>query len=255
MTSPANSATVLAQRVKRFLDRERKRDEVLCQLLDALRGYPVAYLFGGVLRDIALFGIRDFDSDIDIVCTWSDDRLRSAVRRFAPESNRFGGFRIRTARWTVDLWRAQNTWAFRRGIIQYESVESLLRTTITNWESILYRLESGRILCPPTYFHDLSHGYVDIVLGTNPNPLGMSVRLLRLYAEKQATSFSSQATNLLSTATSRYSFEELSVYESEHYAKRFIDRATYNYISSKCTGAENGRTSLLPRATEQIPFP
>ena len=228
---------------------------MLSQLLDALRRHPVAYLFGGVLRDIALFGIRDFDSDIDIVCTWADDHLREAVSRFAPENNGFGGFRIRTARWTVDLWRAQNTWAFRRGIVQYHSVESLLRTTITNWESILYRLESGRVLCPPNYFDDLSRGYIDIVLGQNPNPLGMSVRLMRLYAEKQATVFSSQATTLLSAAMSRYTFEELSLYEGEHYVKRFIDRPTYDYIGSSFTSADKGRTSLLLRDTEQIPFP
>ena len=232
MTRTARKSSDLAKRVKRFLLRERGRDRALSNLLGRLMSCQV-YLFGGILRDIALYGIsRLEEADIDLVCVDSRDSLDSAVEEgdFQFRKNKFGGFRIETDRWFVDIWNAEDTWAFRRGGRQYDGVESLLDTTITNWESILFRLEGGRLIHGENYFRDLNERYLDVVFDRNPNPLGMYVRILRAYACKEASELSCRAAQILSAALSVYSFEDVNDYERNHYRAEHIAENVYDLV-------------------------
>ena len=98
MTSTAKKSSDLVKRVQRFLLRERRRDRVLSRLLDRLDSYWDVYLFGGVLRDIALNGISRFESDIDLVCVGAQDLAGLGVKEneFLLKKNKFGGFRVKT---------------------------------------------------------------------------------------------------------------------------------------------------------------
>lgn len=250
MTRTARKSSDLAKRVKRFLLRERKRDGVLSHLLDRLMSCQTVYLFGGVLRDIALYGIsrldapaeirqdllgqRQGESDIDLVCVGSRDLLDSAIAEssFEFRRNKFGGFRVETSSWFVDLWNAEDTWAFRRGGRQYNGVESLLDTTITNWESILFKLEGCRLIHGENYFRDLNERYLDVVFCENPNPLGMYVRILRTYACKDASVLSGKAARVLSTALAVHSFEEIRAYEGNHYRVNHIGKNVYDHLKA-----------------------
>ena len=235
MTRTARKPSDLAKRVKRFLLRERKKDRVLSHLLDRLISCQSVYLFGGVLRDIALNGISRLDeSDIDLVCVGPGGSLDSIVAegQFKFKKNKFGGFRVETDWWFVDLWNAEETWAFRRGGQRYDGVESLLDTTITNWESILFKLEECRLLHGEDYFKDLHEGYLDVVFCRNPNPLGMYVRILRAYACKEASVFSGKAAKVLSTALEVHSFEDVSAYEKNHYRVNHIAKNVYDRLKA-----------------------
>lgn len=229
MTKTAKKSSDLTKRIKRFLSRERKRDRSLANLLDGLGSCEDVYLFGGILRDIALYGISRLESDIDLVCVGTRDLLCSVVEEncLGFEKNRFGGFRVETEHWLVDLWNAEDTWAFRRGGRPYDGVESLLSTTITNWESILYRLDGCRLIHAQDYFKDLNERYLHVVFERNPNPLGMYVRILRAYACKEASVLSSRATQVLSDALKVYSFDDLSNYEKAHCEVNYIDETVY----------------------------
>lgn len=236
MTRIARKSDDLAKRIKRFLLRERKRDRVLSDLLDRLMRCQAVYLFGGVLRDIALYGISRLDeSDIDLVCVGPSGSLYSAVAEgdFEFKRNKFGGFRVETDWWFVDLWNAEETWAFRRGGRQYGGVESLLDTTITNWESILFKLEGCTLLHGEDYFKDLNEGYLDVIFDRNPNPLGMYVRILRAYACKEASIFSSRAAKVLSAALDVHSFEDVSAYERNHYRVNHIAKSVYDRLKAR----------------------
>lgn len=236
MTGTARKSSDLTKRVKRFLLRERKRDGALSHLLDCLISCQAVYLFGGVLRDIALYGISRLDeSDIDLVCVGSGDSLGSLVSEggFRSRKNKFGGFRVETDWWFVDLWSAEETWAFRRGGQRYDGVESLLDTTITNWESILFELEECKLLHGENYFRDLNEGYLDVVFCRNPNPLGMYVRILRAYACKDASVFSSRAVRVLSSALEVHSFEDVNAYERSHYRVSHIGEKLYDRLKAR----------------------
>ena len=55
-------------------------------------------MFGGVLRDIALFGISKLDSDIDLVYLGATETIGTVVTRngFKFKENKFGGLRVET---------------------------------------------------------------------------------------------------------------------------------------------------------------
>ena len=229
MPAIAKKSSDLVKRIRRFLLRERKRDEVLSSLLDHLASSEDVYLFGGVIRDIALYGISGLECDIDLVYVGSHEQIDAMVKKndFRFKRNRFGGFRVETKRWFVDLWSAEDTWAFRKGGCQYDGVESLLGTTITNWESILCRLEGWELVYRENYFRDLNDRYLHVVFDKNPNPLGMYVRILRAYACKDASVLSGRTTRVLREALQAYSLEEMSRYEREHYRVHYIGERVY----------------------------
>ena len=153
-----------------------------------------------------------------------DDLLIDGIKL---DRTKFGGFRAKTRRWVVDFWDVQDTWALRNNIVEYQRIESLLDTTITNWESVLYSVTDNRLLCGTDYFKDINRGYLDVVLESNPNPLGMTVRLIRTYAHKDVFELSIEAASCIEQALDRYSFEELSSYERAHFRQGYIDRIVY----------------------------
>lgn len=233
--SLAKNPNCLTKRVKYFLLREKENDASLLRLLDELPSVSPAYLFGGVIRDIALFGNgHPFESDIDIVCDCQERQLEAFLGGFytreSLQKNKFGGFRIKTRLRSVDIWSARNTWAFRKGILAYKDIQSLLDTTITNWESILFPLHSGPLIYRKGYFEDVLRGYLDMVLVENPNLMGMYVKLLRLYVEKGASEFSCRAVKVLRQAVSDHSFEEFVSYEKTHYGNFHISYSIYSQI-------------------------
>ena len=233
MISTARNRNSLSKRVRRFLEREQAKDENLKKLLHSMKSLDSTYLFGGILRDIALYGIAQFGSDIDIVYTSKRTQAAlAAIGDFPMERNRFGGLRIKTKRWFVDLWEAEKSWAFIQGYREYKSIESLLDTTITNWESILYRVDGGQLICKDEYFHDLCQRYLDVVLDENPNTLGMYIRLVRAYAIKDASILSNKAAQVIREGLWAHSFEEMSDYEKAHFSGAYISKETYNYLKS-----------------------
>lgn len=249
MVSVTANANVLSRRLRYFVRRERARDSKLAHLLDEVAA--PAYLFGGVVRDLALYGKRDLanrEVDIDLVCGARGRLANGFFRRLAGVDgvarNKFGGFRLTTHLWKVDVWAAEDTWAFRQGKFRYESIESLLETTITNWEAILFRLDGGPLTCKESYFSDIHEGRLDIVFGDNPNPLGMYVRLVRACAEGRVRYLSAKARDLVRDALAAYSFENLRSYEKAHYRRRHIDELSYERVARAVHANETGELDI-----------
>ena len=237
MASVAENANVLSRRVRYFVKAERAKDSKLAKLLDEIA--TPAYLFGGVVRDLALYGKRDLanrEVDIDVVCAARGRQADRFFERLAEDHNvarnRFGGFRLTTRRWNVDVWAAEDTWAFRQGKFRYESVESLLETTITSWEAILFRLDGGPLTCKSSYFKDIQNGLLDVIFGDNPNPLGMYVRLMRACVDWPVSHLSERAREVVADALRTYSFDDLKSYEQEHYRRRYIDELAYERVAT-----------------------
>ena len=254
MVAVASSADVLSRRVRYFVKKERTEDVRLARLLDEIEA--PAYLFGGVVRDLALYGKRGLaerGGDIDIVCAARGCAAGPLFSRLRREDgvfrNQFGGFRLVTRRWNVDLWAAEDTWAFREGKFDYESVESLLETTITNWEAVLARVDGGRLMYKDGYFRDLQEGYLDVVFSENPNLLGMYVRLVRACIERPVRQLSEKASRVVRGALDACSLGDMMSYEREHYRRCYIDGAGYRRVSSAVAAPEGGAV-VIERAEE-----
>ena len=250
----AKSADDLAKRVGRFLDRERRKDDDFSSLLKNMSVCPT-YLFGGIVRDIAFDGISARDgvtSDLDVVCSGSnfvDHLVKRCAGSQGIRRNKFGGYRISTRRWKIDVWDIRSTWAFRAGHISYQCPESILKTTITNWESILVRLDRGyvsrdRVICDDSYFRDIVGGYLDVVLEVNPNPIGMYVRIMRAHAGGRVSRLSKRAADLLRRAMSVHSFEDFRSYERGHYGHCLIEERSFGVLSKTLNSTMAGEVCL-----------
>ncbi len=242
---PAGGAAELRRRARRFLDRERRDDPPLAQLLDGLALQGEVWLFGGALRDLALLGAPRDGADLDLVCE-GDVRAVALPSGAVPlGDSRLGGRRARTRRWAVDFWAAGETWAVRAGLVEYAGVESLLRTTISNWESALWRLSDGRLLCADGWFEDLAKGRLDVVLRDSPNPLGMAVRLVRACAGGRVRELSPAAAAFIGDALAQWPFERLSAHERARHRETLIDRAAWEALRA---GRWAPRRSCAPGA-------
>lgn len=133
------------------------------------------------MRDLALHGTAAHPADIDLVVEIDGDQdIAEFLAPYQPRRNRFGGFRFQSERWSFDVWRVQDTWAVREGLVQANSLDDLVRTTFFDWDALLYVHRSGSVTALPDYFERLASRVVDINLPQNPNPLGNLVRALRI---------------------------------------------------------------------------
>lgn len=189
-----------------------------------------AYLFGGVLRDLALLGGRGFNSDIDVVVEGNWSSCRKYLEHLGAHRNKFGGYRLEVATWKVDVWNAKETWAIREGLVQYRGIASLTETTVLNWDAILMNWRTRAFVFRQGYFDEIQDRILDIVLEQNPDPEGMVVRVFRHLCLKDAKSVTSKALIFLADATAIYGLQELTEREVRSYGKSIIDPAMYRFF-------------------------
>ena len=104
MIATANNLNTLKKRVLRFFE-SPKRAEVK-HLVRVLSKGGEVLVFGGLLRDIALYGGDSFNSDIDLVVDCSPAMLFDFFEKAAPSAkkNHFGGYRVKVGGWSIDVW-------------------------------------------------------------------------------------------------------------------------------------------------------
>ncbi|SEP27631.1 hypothetical protein [Pseudomonas sp. Snoq117.2] len=185
------------------------------------------YLFGGALRDLAFFGSRGFNSDLDLVTDGDWEECKKIVESLQAEKNKFDGYRLEIAGCLIDFWHAEKTWAIANGHIKYEGIESLTKTTILNWDAILMNWRTKDIICAPMYFEEIEAGRMDIVLEENPNPLGACIRVFRHLCLKDAKSISKKTAEFLANSTAKYSLIEITEQELSSYGSTVIDPNIY----------------------------
>lgn len=174
------------KRVIRFFDSAKRVG--VSNFVKHLSSVGEVLVFGGLLRDIALFGTKGFNSDIDLVVDCSAECLErfflEGERQFI--KNKFGGYRLEAGGWTIDVWPIRETWAFKYASVAYVGRESLLLTTITNWDSVVFSFKDKKIISRPCYLDCLRLGELDVVLTDNPNKAGVLMRVIKAICDKRA---------------------------------------------------------------------
>ena len=188
------------------------------------------YLFGGILRDMALFGRKGFNSDIDLVVenNWND--CARYIESLGARKNKFGGYRLEVGGWPIDIWNARETWAIKQGLVPYLGIRSLTETTVLNWDAILMNWRTRRFVCREGYLDSIKERNLDIVLEQNPNPIGMAVRVFRHLCIKDAKKITISAAEYLANCTSKYSFDEIRESEIHSYGNTLIKFAIYKFF-------------------------
>lgn len=198
-------------------------------LTDALPDGDI-YLFGGVLRDLALLGGRAFNSDVDIVVEGNWQSCIRYLDRVGARRNKFGGYRLQVAGWDVDIWSAKETWAIRQGIVAYKGIASLTETTVLNWDAVLMNWRTRAFVFRDRYLDEIQARTLDIVLDQNPDPIGMAVRVFRHLCLKDAKSVTEKSLEYLADCTSTYALKDLIAREIRSYGKSVIEPAMYRYF-------------------------
>lgn len=203
--------------------------EFLDFITDALPDGDV-YLFGGVLRDLALTGRKGFSSDVDLVVEGDWGHLVHYIRRFDAKLNKFGGYRLKVGGWPVDIWHAESTWAITRGFIAYRGISSLTDTTVLNWDAILMNWRTKTFVFREGYFEDIAFRRLDIVLEKNPNPLGMVVRVFRHLYLKDARQITLRAVRYLASQSKIYGYDQIKSEEIRSYHSSIIEYQLYRFF-------------------------
>ena len=219
-----------------MLDHERKTNDPSNNIAEFLNFISAAmpdgdvYLFGGIIRDLALLGRKGFNSDIDLVVEGNWSHFVSYLESLNAHKNKFGGYRLMVGEWPVDIWNAEETWAIKKGIVQYKGIASLTETTVLNWDAILMNWRTRSFIYRKNYFEDMKSRALDIVLEENPNPLGMAVRVFRHLCLKDARKISQSAAKYLAKCTQKYSYDEIKNCEISSYNNSVIDVPIYSFF-------------------------
>jgi hypothetical protein len=203
--------------------------EFLGFLSDALPRGDI-YLFGGVLRDLALLGRRGFNSDIDLVVEGAWDHCIQYLQSLEARKNKFGGYRLKIGAWPIDIWNARDTWAITQGLVAYRGIASLTQTTVLNWDAILMNWRTRTFIYRDGYLAELKSRLLDIVLEQNPNPLRMAVRVFRHLSVKDARQVTSSAAMYLANCTAQYSFDVIHNEEIRSYGNAAIELLIYKFF-------------------------
>lgn len=249
----------LSKRVNRFFNSSTKCRSDVYDFVDIItkKNQFDVYAFGGLVRDIGLFGVRDFSSDVDLVIESNRTTLIKALGRLPKENvteNKFGGFRIQQGLWDIDIWCAKDTWAIKNKFVEYNDITSLLKTTFLSWDSALFDIRNQNLLCSNQYLTDLSNGSLDIVLKDSPNELGSMVRLTRAIYSKGAKEIRSNALEALKTYFEKYTYSEIVYYEQKSYTKRFLNASKLEKLANEITCLPSN-TSMNIKVEKQLSLP
>lgn len=207
-------------------------------LADALPDGDV-YLFGGILRDMALLGKRGFKSDIDLVVEGEWGHCVTYLESLGAQRNKFGGYRLNVADWPIDIWNARETWAIKQGLVKYKGIASLTETTVSNWDAILMNWRTKAFIYRTNYLEEIKARMLDIVLEQNPNPLGMAIRVFRHLCSKDAKKITLTTAKYLAHCVDSYEFEELKAEEIRSYGNNLIDYSFYRLFEHFLDCEEN----------------
>jgi predicted nucleotidyltransferase len=212
MIDIAANSDILKKRVQRIFDSPRFVE--VSDLVEKLSSLGEVLVFGGLLRDIAMYGVREFYSDVDLVVDCQQNKLDEFFQLLPnARRNKFGGYRFQAGSWDVDVWPVCETWAFRKGLVNFRDKKSLLLTTISNWDAILYSFEDKKIIFKDGYFDDLTKGRLELILSENPNELGVLMRMLRSIHDGKAGCIMPKALMFLQNQLEKRSRDE--VYDAQ----------------------------------------
>lgn len=183
----AISRRALRQRINHYFRRAENYDLGITQVIKATQSIGATAVFGGMLRDLLLYGEEGFKSDIDLVVAVDGKMLTATLAKFSPTQTAFGGLRVEYKHSKIDIWSLQDTWAFRNGLVQGQDFNDLVKTTFFNWDAIVYVLGEGKLLLGRNYLESIEKRVLDINLEPNPNPVGMLKRTFSRVAKDHAT--------------------------------------------------------------------
>ena len=129
------------------------------------------YLIGGALRHYRLDNSAINLNDIDIVISVNnEDCWNHFIKNKKHIINRFGGYKIDLGYISIDIWRIEETWAYKNGKVKSSYIDygiNLQYTVFLNIDSIIYHWQSDTWY-DSEFNKAIKTNTIDIVLEDNP---------------------------------------------------------------------------------------
>lgn len=258
----ASTQEILRKRIKRLLRQDRGDDDpnpLSSEIIPFLTSLGSVVLIGGAIRDLARAGRQGFTSDLDFVVYGGDrDMFATKLQSRGGAKNKFGGYGLRFSHWKVDVWHLEDTWAKTAGLVAVEKPKDLLRCTFFDWDSVLYDLNSAKLIMPEDYLLRLKLRVMDICLEENPNPAGSLVRALRR-AALWRVNFGPRLTQFSKKCLEDISWDELVTIDSRAFSTpvlKHLDRSRIiDFLNVPLPSPAGQVTCPVPNWELQLKFP
>jgi hypothetical protein len=180
--NPINYERKLRRQLKAFLNEKGPHRAILSALDKARKRDWRLFLFGGVLRDVLILGLKHKPRDIDVVImNGTSSELADALQPYIKRRTRFGGFQLELNRWNFDIWPLHTTWAFVHNKHLLPTPDNLPKTTFLNVEAVAVSVDPcgdvGEIV-ESGFFEAVKKRTLDINLEENPYPALAAVRAM-----------------------------------------------------------------------------
>ena len=184
-THPETATTVLGLRgrLTKFLGNGTTWKKPLRDVIETIeRERWRAVIFGGVIRDLAVFGPTERPRDVDIVLAGaSTHEIERIFGAWIVRRTRFGGVRLRVDKWMFDIWDVSSTWGINQLGLDPNFGE-LPKTTFLNVEAVAAEISANpgreRKIYSSVFFKALEERIVNINFEENPFPALCVVRSL-----------------------------------------------------------------------------
>lgn len=231
MTSPVK----VKKSVRRYLDHQSGERNQLRRTLEHIStSLDDSIIFGGMIREFGLGNSRTFKSDIDIVSRSNSSEIYSAIKKYDPKINKFGGYRFLVGMQLFDIWSFENTWAFQKGLVDGALTSDIFKTTFFNLDAAAFNLKTKELFYSSDYIEALKTRTLDLNLKENPSPTGMARRAVKMVIENELSVSRRLGEYIIENIDrDNFSYTENSFLLS---LKKFLscsDRGTFNFTPQK----------------------
>lgn len=250
----------LAQVTTRFVLNESKFRAPVHAILREIgsSGQP-AFFFGGLLRDLMMYGSGAVPRDLDIVIGGGTKSICDSFDCYLKRRTRFGGLHLDAKGWLFDIWNLQDTWAFREGLVEGRNFSDLPKTTFLNVEAVVAEVApkpgKRRRVFSNGFFEAMHSRTIDINFEENPFP-GLCVVRSLLAAYKLNFALAPRLTAYIMHYAGKISVDELLDIQRSHYGRIRHDSSTlHSWLRHLASHRSTSRLSgiKLPRvAGEQL---
>lgn len=263
------ASATLHVKFEQFLDDGKGWKRDLNELLRTIESRRwAAYLFGGAVREIFLWGRHSRPRDLDLVLDGrSFEEFQTLYASYTLGQNRFGGLKLRLRALMLDVWPLERTWAFAahpgagpwaKGKLKFEH---LPRTTFLNIDAVAVRIgtSGGRHhawVIQHGFFEAMRQKILDINFAENPYPDLSVVRSL-YYADRFGFGISGRLTAYLRHHIREAGVPALIAAQRRHYGRVIYDESHLQWLSGVLGGHPAGEVqagALFPPRVAQIPL-
>ena len=106
-------------KVDDYIERNRQKNILFNDFILKISPLGEMFIVGGVIRDIS---INKTPNDIDLIIDTPKNNLKPLLDIYEHSLNRFGGYRFKLNKMTIDLWPMQDHWIFKKNPLKHSMI-------------------------------------------------------------------------------------------------------------------------------------